>query len=158
MKYVYLTVLLFISSNVFCHDFIWGERVERFIERNGSPDKYEDYNNDGLVISLIYNNSTYKRTCFFVNRQFAAVIDEYGPFNERQQEEALDIAMMLVNRFMEKYRFEKEISNGFNFRYGNDSISLRIMLSNNTNRNASVIVFYVSPLIGNDDRFNYLFE
>jgi hypothetical protein len=156
MKYVFLTILLFLSSNLFSHDFIWGERIDKFIEKNGSPDIYEDFNNDGLVITLTYNYSTYKRTCYFANRQFATVIDEYGPFNERQREEAIEIAMMLYNRFTEKYIFVGESNDGFNFKYGNDSISLKIMLSNNINRNASVIIFYVSPLMRN--QFNYLFE
>ena len=148
MKHILsITILFFLSFNLYGHDFIWGERIERLIEKNGSPDLYEDYLNNGSLINLTYNLPAYIRTYTFTNRQLVGVMDVYGPFNERQLDNAFDIAMMLSDIFLNKYTYEKEINYGFQFKYGNDIILLQILSDERMRNLVTVVVFYRSPFI-----------
>jgi len=75
MKFILFSFLLFLSCNVFCHEFIWGERLEKYIEKNGSPEIFEDQKNDGKLICLTYNYPTYKRECYFANKQLVGIME-----------------------------------------------------------------------------------
>ena len=145
-----LGILFLVSAMVYSHDFIWGERLERIIEKNGSPAKYEDFKNDGGIIQIEYNYDTFKRIYTFANKNLVYITDEYGPYIDFNN--AFDNTKAIINKFFALYTFEKQTTLGFNFKYGSDLVTIQFIPSGKihsvTNEHTDVHIWfmYVSHL------------
>ena len=77
MKYFLVIVLIFVSINIFAHDFTWGQSRQQLINKNGTPDSYNDLNN---LYILTYRHATFIRNYMFSSDGLIYVQDFYRPF------------------------------------------------------------------------------
>ena len=156
MKKLIIIVLIFISSNLFAHDFVWGVNLNNFIRETGEPYRINDLSSMNRIV-LIYRFTTFDRSYIFNNNILSNVQDLYGPFNNL--DEAFELFNMLYSRLDKIYEvidYDENVGDSnsrvtITYNYGSDRIDLRMDVDQKTGRpSIRIFINYFSPLFFKD--------